>query len=134
MRIPYIYILPHLCAMQYFHMVPVRYRPNAASGGWSYGRDLCHCREKGNTRFDSISLNVDKTTGCSTLTSTANYFLLGKAPSHLFYLRYSVEIYMCANSSEPISCDRVVDIKPARSPCGLHKLWPTLAGTCTHSY
>ena len=21
-------------------MVPVRYRPNAASGGWSYGRDL----------------------------------------------------------------------------------------------
>ena len=23
-----------------FRMVPVRYRPNAASGGWSYGRDL----------------------------------------------------------------------------------------------
>ena len=25
--------------------VPVRYRPNAASGGWSYGRGLVHCRE-----------------------------------------------------------------------------------------
>ena len=23
-----------------FEKVPVRYRPNAASGGWSYGRDL----------------------------------------------------------------------------------------------
>ena len=23
-----------------------RYRPNAASGGWSYGRGLVHCREK----------------------------------------------------------------------------------------
>ena len=28
-----------------FAMVPVRYRPNAASGGWSYGRGLVHCRE-----------------------------------------------------------------------------------------
>ena len=37
-------------------VVPVRYRPNAASGRWSYGRDLRHCREKGNTRFDIISL------------------------------------------------------------------------------
>ena len=27
-------------------IVPVRYRPNAASGGWSYGRDLCHCRRR----------------------------------------------------------------------------------------
>ena len=26
-----------------FGKVPVRYRPNAASGGWSYGRDLVHC-------------------------------------------------------------------------------------------
>ena len=30
-----------------FRLVPVRYRPNAASGGWSYGRGLVHCREKG---------------------------------------------------------------------------------------
>ena len=37
-----------------YKMVPVRYRPNAASGGWSYGRDLCHCREKGNTRFETV--------------------------------------------------------------------------------
>ena len=27
--------------------VPVRYRPNAASGGWSYGRGLVHFCEKG---------------------------------------------------------------------------------------
>ena len=27
-------------------MVPVRYRPNAASGGWGYGRDLVHCRDR----------------------------------------------------------------------------------------
>ena len=31
----------------------VRHRPNAASGGWSYGRDLRHCREKGNTLFET---------------------------------------------------------------------------------
>ena len=42
--------------------VPVRYRPNAASGGWSYGRDLAHRREKGYIRFDIISLNIHKTT------------------------------------------------------------------------
>ena len=24
----------------FFFSVPVRYRPNAASGGWGYGRDL----------------------------------------------------------------------------------------------
>ena len=24
----------------HFEKVPVRYRPNAASGGWSYGRDV----------------------------------------------------------------------------------------------
>ena len=28
----------------------------------SYGRDLCHCREKGIPRFDIISLNIHKTT------------------------------------------------------------------------
>ena len=29
--------------------VAVRYRPNAASSGWSYERDLSHRREKGDT-------------------------------------------------------------------------------------
>ena len=61
--------------------VPVRYRPNAASGGWSYGRGLVHCRE---TRFDIISLNIHKTTsrwhlpGCCTLTSTADFCCLAR--------------------------------------------------------
>ena len=54
--------------------------------GGAMGVTLCHCREKGNTRFDIISLNIHKTTyGCSTLTSTADFCLLGKAPSQLFY-------------------------------------------------
>ena len=26
--------------LTYFRLAPVKYRPNAASGGWSYGRDL----------------------------------------------------------------------------------------------
>ena len=43
-------------------MVPVRYRPNAASGGWSYGRGLCTAVKKGHTRFDIILLNIHKTT------------------------------------------------------------------------
>ena len=38
--------------------------------GGAMGVTLCHCREKGNTRFDIILLNIDKRTsaGCSTLT------------------------------------------------------------------
>ena len=72
------------CRGRKTEMVPVRYRPNAASGGWSYGRDLVSP-----PRFGIISLNIHKTTswrgwylhGCSTLTSTADFCLLGKAPS-----------------------------------------------------
>ena len=30
-----------------FRMVPVRYRPNAASGGWGYGRDLVSAAKRG---------------------------------------------------------------------------------------
>ena len=30
--------------------------------GGATGVTLCHCREKGNTRFDIILLNIDKTT------------------------------------------------------------------------
>ena len=57
------------------------------SVGGAMGVTLCHCREKGNTHFDIISLNIDRqlSTGCSTLTSTADFCLLGKAPSQLFY-------------------------------------------------
>ena len=35
-------IMRALCAAMrpdHFKLVPVRYRPNAASGGWRYGRD-----------------------------------------------------------------------------------------------
>ena len=35
-----------ISAYAYFQKVPVRYRPNAASGGWGYGRDLVHCRDR----------------------------------------------------------------------------------------
>ena len=38
-----------------YYLFPVRYRPNAASGGWSYGRDLRQCREKGNTLFEPVT-------------------------------------------------------------------------------
>ena len=33
--------------------VPVRYRPNAASGGWGYGRDLFNAVKRGYTRLTS---------------------------------------------------------------------------------
>ena len=33
---------PGVNALNRFRKVPVRYRPNAASGGWSYGRGLVH--------------------------------------------------------------------------------------------
>ena len=42
------------CEGCHFLMVPVRYRPNAASGGWSYGHDLLHCSTARETRFDII--------------------------------------------------------------------------------
>ena len=45
-----------------FRMIPVRYRPNAASGGWGYGRDLCTAVKRGYTHFDIILLNIHKTT------------------------------------------------------------------------
>ena len=33
-------IEPAMCTIWRLHKVPVRYRPNAASGGWRYGHDL----------------------------------------------------------------------------------------------
>ena len=40
-------------------VVPVRYRPNAASSGWSYGRDLAHAvKGIGYTHFLIINLMV----------------------------------------------------------------------------
>ena len=51
---------------------------------------------------------------CCTLISTADFCLLGKASSWLFYSS-SVEIYKCTNASE-------VDVKLT----GVEKLWPTL--------
>ena len=35
-----------VCMHTKLEKVPVRYRPNAASGGWGYGRDLVHCRDR----------------------------------------------------------------------------------------
>ena len=111
-------------------MVPVRYRPNAASGGWSYGRGLVHCHEKGTTRFDIISLNIHKTTshwhlpGCCTLTSTADFCCLARHPTNC-----STALPKVFSSDLPVcQCIRThyVGVKPGRSPCGLHKLWPTL--------
>ena len=40
-------------SMTVFKFLFNRYRPNATSGGWSYGRDLLHCHEKGVTHFTS---------------------------------------------------------------------------------
>ena len=50
---------------------PVGYRPNAASSGWSYGRDILR--------------QLRALHDCCTLTSTADFCLLGKASSQLFY-------------------------------------------------
>ena len=35
------------CLRPYKVKVPVRYRPNAASGGWGYGRDLVSAAKRG---------------------------------------------------------------------------------------
>ena len=86
-----------------FAKVPVRYRPNAASGGRSYGRGLAHCREKGATRFDIILLNIHKTTsrwhlpGCCTLTSTADFCCLARHPTN-----YSTALPKVFSSDLPV--------------------------------
>ena len=70
------------------HKVPVRYRSNAASGGWSYRRGLVHTVKRGHTRFDIISLNIHKATlrwhlpGCCTLTSTADFCCFARHPTN----------------------------------------------------
>ena len=38
--------------------VPVRYRPNAVSGGWNYGRDLVSAVKRENPRH--ITVNIHK--------------------------------------------------------------------------
>ena len=45
-----------------FVKVAVRYRPNAASGGWGYGVTCVTAVKRGYTRFDIILLNIHKTT------------------------------------------------------------------------
>ena len=75
--------------------------------GGAMGVTLRHCRERGYTRFD---INIHKTTsrwhlpGCCTLTSTGAFAAWqGTQPTVLqLFLKYSVEIYKCANVSELI--------------------------------
>ena len=115
--------------------VPVRYRPNAASGLWSYGRDLVALPWKGDTpalRHHLIKYSLDN---FALAFAWVLYFdvdcwlLLAWQGTQLtllqLFLRYSVEIY-----SVPMHQNSYVDAKLSRSPCGLHKLWPTLV-TCT---
>ena len=78
--------------------------------GGAMGVTLYHCRAARETRFDIILFNIHKTTshwqspGCCTLTSTADFAAWqGTQPTVLqLFLRYSVEIYKCANASELI--------------------------------
>ena len=98
---------PHICAL-----VPVRYRPNAASGGRGYGRDLVSAVKRGYTRFDIISLNIHKTTlrwYCMAVVLRPRLLIfacLARHPANcstaLPKLRYSVVIYQWANASELI--------------------------------
>ena len=53
--------------------------------GGAMGVTLCHCRERGYTRFDIILLNIHKATslpGCCTLTSTADVCCLARHRSN----------------------------------------------------
>ena len=53
--------------------------------GGAIGVTLCHCRERGYTRFDIILLNIHKAIslpGCCTLTSTADFCCLARHPAN----------------------------------------------------
>ena len=67
--------------------VPVRFRPNAASGGWGYRRDFVSVAKRGYTRFDIILLNIHKTTSHWHVLRPRllTFALLGKPHSQLFY-------------------------------------------------
>ena len=77
--------------------------PHPVGGDMSVA--LYHCRAARETRFDVILFNIHKTTSRWTLTSTADFAAWqGTQPTVLqLFLRYSVEIYKCANASELIS-------------------------------
>ena len=81
-------LLATFCLRNHCQLVPVRYRPNAASGGWSMGVALCTAVKREHTRFDIISLNIHKATsrwhlpGCCTLTSTADFCCLARHPTN----------------------------------------------------
>ena len=69
--------------------------------GGDMGVTLCHCCEKGNTRFETVTCWYLH--GCCTLTSTVDFLLAwqGTQPTVLqLFLRYSVEIYKYAHASE----------------------------------
>ena len=85
--------------------------PHPVGGAMGVTLALYHCRAARETRFDIILFNIHKTTsrwqspGCCTLTSTADFAAWqGTQPTVLqLFLRYSVEIYKCANASQLIS-------------------------------
>ena len=97
--------------------------------GGAMGVALCTAVKRGHTRFDIISLNIHKATsrwhllGCCTLTSTADFCYLARHPTNC-----STALPKVFSSDLPV-CQYIrthVGVKPGRSPCGLHKLWPTL--------
>ena len=75
--------------------------------GGAMGVTLYHCRAAREARFDIIHKTTLRwqSPGCCTLTSTADFAAWqGTQPTVLqLFLRYSVEIYKCANASELIS-------------------------------
>ena len=107
--------------------------------GGAMGVSLCTSVKRGHTRFDIISLNIHKTTSrwyCMAVVlrpRLLTFACLAWHPANCSTALPKVfsSVYQCANASKLICWPGV---KPGRSPCGLHKLWPTLVYTCTHSY
>ena len=97
--------------------------------GGAMGVTLCPCREKGIPRFDIISLNIHKTTSrryCMAVVlrpRLLTFACLARHPTNCSTALpkvFSSDLLVC-------QCIRTyVGVKAGRSPCGLHKLWPTL--------
>ena len=96
-------------ALAQWEMVPVRYRPNAASGGWSYGHDLASLPWKGKHPLWNghiISLNIHKNLFAWLLCYDLDCWLFACLARHTANCSaalpevFSIEIYKCAHASE----------------------------------
>ena len=87
-----------------------------------------HCCEKGIPRFD-ILLNIHKTTSrwyCMAVVLRPQLLTFACWAWHPANCSTALPKVFSSDYRSPMHQNSYVGVKPGRSPCGLHKLWPTL--------